>query len=125
MPESRATADPSRAVMVDVGPGFGALVVMAPAELQGKEIEISSVEAPERRQHVYVLPRTLPRGTAFAAVFPRLRAGDQLLWSPLGVPTLTVAIREGLVEEVTWPRAGADFTPVATPSTPFTSIEGD
>lgn len=106
--------------MVDVGPGFGALVVMAPAGLHGKEVEISPAEAPELRQHVYVLPRALPRGTAFAAVFPRLRAGDHLLWCTREVPALPVAIRAGSVEEVTWPSAGA-----ASPPTTFTSTKGD
>ncbi|MGH7641839.1 MAG: phospholipase [Candidatus Dormibacteria bacterium] len=123
MSETGAAADPSRAVMVDVGPGFGALVVMAPAELHGEEIEISPDGAPESRQHVYVLPRILPRGTAFAAVFPRLRAGDHLLWSPQGGPVLAVAIREGSVEEVSWPLPGA--AAAALPPHRFNSIEGD
>ncbi|MGC2191725.1 MAG: hypothetical protein WA751_05275 [Candidatus Dormiibacterota bacterium] len=121
MPEAPATADPSRAVMVDVGPGYGALVVMAPAELHGEEIEISPVEAPELRQHVCVLSRALPRDTVFAAVFPRLRGGDHLLWSPQGAPVLTVAISEGTVAQVSWPRSGADAATAALPPTTSTS----
>ncbi len=89
--------------MVDVGPGFGALVVTASADLCGAEIEVSPVATPQLRQHVYVLPRALPRGTAFAAVFPSLGAGDHLLWSPQGNPVMTVTVASGGVEEVNWP----------------------
>lgn len=98
--------------MVNVGPGFGALVVMAPVDLLGQEIEISAVETPRLRQHVYVLRRTLPRGTAFAAVFPSLPVGDHFLWSPQGVRVMTAAVREGRVEEVTWPSSGAEAPPI-------------
>lgn len=105
--------------MVNVGPGFGALVVTAPGNLLGEEIEISPVETPELRQHVYVLRRTLPRGTAFAAVFPSLRAGAHLLWSPQGEPVMTVGVLAGMVEEVIWPPSGA-----AAPATTTTPKEG-
>lgn len=100
--------------MVNVGPGFGALVVMAPVDLLGQEIEISAVETPRLRQHVYVLRRTLPRGTAFAAVFPSLPAGDHFLWSPRGVSVMTAVIREGRAEVVTWPSPGAEEAPPIT-----------
>lgn len=123
--ESPVASDPSRAVMVDVGPGYGALVVMAPPDLLGEEIEISSVAAPGLRQHVYVLPRSLPRDRAFAAVFPRLRAGSHLLWSPDGSPVLTVAVREGSVEEVIWPSRHAIPVPADSPPTASTPTKGD
>jgi len=123
--ESPVASDPSRAVMVDVGPGYGALVVMAPPHLLGEEIEISPVAAPGLRQHVYVLPRSLPRDTAFAAVFPRLRAGSHLLWSPEGSPVLTVAVREGRVEEVIWPTHDAISGPADPPSTASNPTKGD
>ncbi len=123
MAERRFGASAATAVLVEVGSGFGALVVSAPAGLCGAEIEISPVEAPERRQHVLVLPRALPRGTAFAAVFPSLRSGDYLLWNPQGDPLFTVAIPEAGVQEVSWP------TPVPWPSAvvrhQLTSTEGD
>jgi len=123
--ESPVASDPSRAVMVDVGAGYGALVVIAPPDLLGEEIEISPVATPGLRQHVYVLPRSLPRDTAFAAVFPRLRAGRHLLWSPVGSPVLTVAIREGSVEEVSWPAHPAISVPADSPSTASTPTKGD
>ncbi|HEY6538166.1 MAG TPA: phospholipase [Candidatus Dormibacteraeota bacterium] len=120
MPEHAPVAGPSQAVMVEVGPGFGALVVMAPSELAGAEIEISLAETPERRQHVYVLPRSLVGGTACAAVFPRLGAGEHLLWSPDGSPVMTATVRAGRVEEVTWPRSGAP-----APRRTLTTNKGD
>lgn len=125
MSEERAAFDPSRSVMVDVGPGFGALVVIGTAELDGKEIEISPVGVPALRQHVYVLPRTLSRDTAFAAVFPRLRSGRHLLWSPQGDPVLTVVIPEGGVEEVVWPSGETAGAPIGSPDQRSESTEGD
>ena len=49
--------DPSRAVLVDVGETRGALVLTAPAEREGLEVEIHPASDPSLRTHVWVLPR--------------------------------------------------------------------
>ena len=72
---SSRPAGPSQAVFVDVGEHTGALVLHAPAEREGLEVEIHPVADPSRRTHVWVLPRA-GRATVYAAVFPSLAAGD-------------------------------------------------
>jgi hypothetical protein len=122
MTEARASTEPTRSVMVDVGAGFGALVLRMPPEFQGEEIEVSPISAPDRRQHVYVLPRMLPRGTAFAAVYPRLPAGDHLIWSLEGDPVMTVNIQEGSVAQAAWP--SMDPASLAPTNPTFPAIAG-
>ena len=61
--------------MVDVGEHTGALVLTAPAEREGIEVEIHPASDPSRRTHVWVLPRAGRHGTVYAAVFPSLPAG--------------------------------------------------
>ncbi len=103
MAERDRVLEPSQAVMVDVGPGHGALVITAPAAMLGEEIEISPATDPAARQHVYVLRRTLPRKTAYAAAFPRLRAGAYLVWGLGDRVVATPSVREGEVVAITWP----------------------
>ena len=68
--------EPSRAVLVNVGEHTGALILSAPAEREGLEVEIHPVLEPSQRTHVWVLPRAGREGTVYAAVFPSLAAGD-------------------------------------------------
>jgi len=103
MTEGDRVLQPSQAVMVDVGPGHGALVISAPATMLGDEIEISPATDPDARQHVFVLRRTLPRKTAYAAAFPRLRAGSYLVWGTGDRVVATPTVREGEVAAITWP----------------------
>ena len=59
---------------MDVGEYTGALVLTAPAEREGLEVEIHPASDPSRRTHVWVLPRAGRDGTVYAAVFPSLAA---------------------------------------------------
>lgn len=65
----------SGSVAVDVGAGAAALVLWAPAELDGEEIEIRPVGEPWCGRHVAVRPRELPAGRRWAAVFAPLAVG--------------------------------------------------
>ncbi len=56
-------------VMVDVGHGRGALVIYAPDELRGQEIEISPVGLNSQRVHASVLRRRMTNGQVSAVVF--------------------------------------------------------
>ncbi len=122
MTEQAPVQQASRAVMVDVGPGYGALVISAQPEMLGQELEISPADAPELRQHVYVLMRSLPRGTAYAAVFPRLRAGEYLLWAASVAPVGTVLVQEGTVTAAAWSPTPSPLSPAACTGSPANSL---
>lgn len=92
------------AVVVDIGDDDGVLVLRAPAELAGAEIEISPAGDDGRRSHVAVLPRQVASGVVHAAVYGPLPAGVYHLWHRDGATVaLTVEIIGGAVVEATWP----------------------
>lgn len=102
--------------MVDVGPGHGALIILAESAMLGEELEISPEPLPDQRQHVYVLMRSLPHKTVFAAVFPRLPVGRYLLWGEGDTVVARAEIAEGTVATVTWPASFADHNLAGTAS---------
>jgi len=127
-PAARETPPPapSRGVAIDVGDGFGALVLYAGAERGGLEVEIFPDAEPNRRQHVWVLERELGKAanaanagkaakagkaTVFAAVFPSLPEGRYCICDAKGgVPTQQVDVAGGTVTEARWevvPRTSA------------------
>ncbi|HJU36785.1 MAG TPA: hypothetical protein VJ716_05125 [Gaiellaceae bacterium] len=67
-------------VMLDLGPGVGALVLHTGAELHGSEIEISPAGRDAERAHKQVHERPVAGRPLYAAVFDRLPAGDYTLW---------------------------------------------
>jgi hypothetical protein len=94
---------PSRAVLLDIGEHTGALVLRAPQERQGMEVEIHPVSDPSQRTHVWVLPREGREGTVvYAAVFPSLLTGDYAVLEPNGSVASTVAIAPNHVTNATW-----------------------
>jgi hypothetical protein len=105
MPET--VPGPSRAgsVVLDLGADVGALVLDAPAELSGQEIEISPVAdgARARRTHSLVRQRRTGAGTSYAAVYPGLAAGDYTVWRDAFTPAGTVTIDGGRVTRYLWP----------------------
>jgi hypothetical protein len=86
-------------VAVDVGQGMGALVVYAPAELSGFEIELSPAGAADRRVHSVFHRRETGHGHVYAAVFPSLPAGSYELWGTGDEPSRTVVLRDGETTE--------------------------
>src|SRR4029077_19385334 len=70
--EERGEEDFEQGVMVDVGPGAGALVIYAADELRGQEIEISPLGHDASRTHTDVLRRKTSAGYVNAAVFGSL-----------------------------------------------------
>jgi hypothetical protein len=95
-------AIPSRAVLVDVGEHTGALVLTAPAQREGLEVEIHPASDPSRRTHVWVLPREGRDGTVYAAVFPSLPAGDYTVLEPDGSIATTITVPPNQVTNATW-----------------------
>lgn len=100
--DSPRPASPSRAVIVDVGDHTGALVLTAPAEREGLEVQIHPASDPSRRTHVWVLPRAGRDGTVYAAVFPSLPAGDYTVLEPDGSVATTVAVPPNQVTNAAW-----------------------
>lgn len=83
-------------VVLELGGDIGALVLLAPAELRGHEIEISPVRG-GRRTHSLVRERVTATGTSYAAVYPEVPAGQYRIWHGSGAPAGTVTITGGQV----------------------------
>jgi hypothetical protein len=104
MTESAAGPSGPGTVVLELGPGVGALVLHTPAELDGREIEISPEEAvTSRRTHSMVRPRHMTTGTRYAAVYPDLAAGPYTIWADEQNPAGRVVIAGGRVTNWSWP----------------------
>ncbi len=88
--------------MVDVGERRGALVLRAPAESEGLEVEIHPVSDPTRRTHVWVLPRGARGVTVYAAVFPSLPDGEYAVLEPDGSTRMVVSVPPNQVTSASW-----------------------
>ena len=102
MGEHHHEADFERGVMVDVGPGAGALVIYTSNELRGQEIEISPEGRDSERVHTDVLRRTMGAGDVYAAVFGSLAEGQYQLWHRSRPGPVAVLIVGGQVTELDW-----------------------
>jgi hypothetical protein len=67
-------------VMLDLGPGVGALVLHTAANLHGAEIEISPTGRDRERSHKQVHERPVAGRPLYGAVFDSLPAGEYTLW---------------------------------------------
>ena len=90
-------------MVLELGPGVGALVLNTPAELNGREIEISPEEPGARRTHSMVRPRHMAAGTRYAAVYPDLAAGPYTIWADEQRPAGRVVIADSRVTNWSWP----------------------
>jgi hypothetical protein len=107
MHESPRGPSTSGSVLLELGPGVGALVLHTPPELDGAEIEISLSTQPDaasaKRTHSRVRRRITPGGTKFAAVYPDLAAGEYTIWRDAIDPAMTVTVDGGQVTSAWWP----------------------
>lgn len=101
--EERGQLGPSGqgSVMIDIGPGRGALVLITDADMEGAEIEIAPVHDQTARTHMAVRRRLGPAGTHYAAIYPSLAPGDYHLYGP-HTPPRPVAIEDGTITELRW-----------------------
>lgn len=83
-------------VVLDLGPGVGALVLHATAAEVGQEIDISPVGGGVRT-HSAVRERRLRDGSVYCAVYPSVPAGDYTVWL---TPTVVVSVVAGTVTEL-------------------------
>ncbi len=100
-------------VVLDIGGEVGALILYAPAELSGAEIEISGTGP---RTHSIVRERKVdqPAGgrhaappgpgdaAVYAAVYPGLPAGIYTIWRDAQTPAGTVQVEGGQVANWLW-----------------------
>jgi hypothetical protein len=90
-------------VVLELGPGAGALILHVPVELNGAEIDISPANGRGPRTHSMVRPRHVPAGPRHAAVYPGLAPGDYTIWRDDGTSALTVTVTEGAATTARWP----------------------
>ena len=67
-------------VMLDLGPGVGALVLHTGGDMHGLEIEISPAGRDGDRSHKQVHERPVAGRPLYGAVFDSLPAGEYTLW---------------------------------------------
>ena len=87
-------------VVLDIGDGVGALVVHAPSDLCGREVEITRRGDTHAFVHTEVRERVLAEGSVYAGVFLALDEGDYTLLDIAGHAPRDVTIRSGHVTEV-------------------------
>ena len=109
MTESAAGPSGPGTVVLELGADVGALVLYTPAELDGREIEISRDDPDARdaqdarRTHSQVRPRHMAAVTRYAAVYPDLAAGTYTIWADEHRPAGRDVITGGLVTNWSWP----------------------
>ena len=90
-------------VVLDLGAGIGALVLHTPADLDGREIEISRRDVPAaRRTHSQVRERRAGPTIQYAAVYPGLPAGEYVIWREATTALGVVTINGGQVTTCYW-----------------------
>jgi hypothetical protein len=104
MPESVPGPSSAGSVVLNVGAGIGALVLYTPADLGGREIEISAQgTSAARRTHSQVRERRTGRSVQHAAVYPDLAAGNYTIWRDATTPAGVVTVSGGHVASFHWP----------------------
>ena len=98
--EARLPPSGQGTVVLDIGEGIGALVVHAPGELCGIEIEVARRGEEKAFVHTEVRERVLPEGSVYAGVFVALDEGDYTLLGVGGHAGRDVTIESGRVTEV-------------------------
>jgi hypothetical protein len=88
-------------VMLDLGPGVGALVLHTGADLHGVEIEISPSGLDDERSHKQVHERPVAGRPLYGAVFDSLPAGEYTLWLDARPLRRHVAVADAAVTDIT------------------------
>ena len=106
--EHAAGATGPGSVILELGGDVGVLVLVAPASLLGREIEISPADGgissgprASHRTHSLVRERVTGSGTSYAAVYPGVPAGRYTVWRDADTLAGTVTIAGGEVARFT------------------------
>jgi hypothetical protein len=105
MTEHLDTVSRAGSVVLDLGDDIGALILDAPAELNGMEIEISRAPGGTgaRRTHALVRERVTDAGVSYAAVYVSVPAGDYVVWRDEDNAAGAVTVRGGHITRFRWP----------------------
>jgi hypothetical protein len=91
-------------VVLNLGPGTGALILSTPQDMNACEIEISRADIPAApRTHSQVRERQAAGRTSYAAVYPDLAAGTYTIWRDQDTVAGTVTVTGGAVASFDWP----------------------
>jgi hypothetical protein len=90
-------------VVLNLGPGTGALILHTPAAMDGQEIEIS-LDGATRRTHSQVRERRGGSSVRYAAVYPDLPEGGYTIWRDAATPATTITVTGGSVTSCHWPQ---------------------
>ncbi|HEY1522588.1 MAG TPA: hypothetical protein VGF70_06210 [Solirubrobacteraceae bacterium] len=93
-------------VVLEIGPGLGALIVHTDATMHGVEIEISPSADDARRSHKQVLERSVGGQPAFTAVFDQLAPGTYTLWTDGVARVRGVNVEGERIAKLRWPQEG-------------------
>jgi hypothetical protein len=88
-------------VMLELGPGVGALVLRTGSALHGVEIEISPAGRDDERSHKQVHERPVSGRPLYGAVFEALPAGEYTLWLDDEPLRRRVAVAGAVVTDIT------------------------
>lgn len=97
-----APAEPTSAVLIDIGSLRGALVVTADEDDCGNEIAIEPISPDGKPTHVWVLARDVDGHVSYSALFPSLRPGRYGIVGRSGERSGEVDVRAGKVTTVPW-----------------------
>ena len=101
MTETVREHHPDETLVLDIGDGIGALLLVTDPSWIGEEVDVTPAGAP-RSHHVHTVIRRRRAGTADIAVgvYPELPAGDYTVWGLDDRPAGDVTIRSGQVSEL-------------------------
>jgi hypothetical protein len=113
------------ALVIDIGGDAGALIVYAPEELVGAEIEIARAgNSPGLPIHNVVRARQVGDDTVCAAVFPVLAAGRYVPYGVLTPPDARAfSVLGGRVTELDWLCHFAEHSPQPNQASLATTCE--
>jgi hypothetical protein len=106
-------------VVLEIGDGFGALIVHTDPHMHGVEVEISPAGDDARRSHKEVLERAAGGDPAYTAVFDQLIAGRYTLWTAGVARARGVVVQDGSIAQLDWRTAAPGSA--AQGSTPHAS----
>ncbi len=95
-----APAAAAASVALDIGNGYGALVILPGERFRGREIEISRVDDDAPRTHTGVHERTSAKGASLTAIFGSLLAGEYVIWEDATTEGPVVEVPDGAVAQI-------------------------
>lgn len=104
--ETPSAAAPTGSVLLDIGAGAGAAVVLVDERLLGHEVEVRPVSGAGRPAHADVLERATPTGPLHAVVIGGLAGGSYTVWLDGDTACGELTVRCGEVTELDMRGAG-------------------